>query len=148
MSRWYRYLSGMIVYAAALAVCALLSVRLAANAQAAGAGQEAQTLKNTYYDEWYEVSGDVLTLRLENHIPGYAWKLGSSNDELVKITDYYYDRYDDRIITMEAVPDRTGEVILTAVCMRDTLSRPIGRKQLRVHVYDDGRMSADEISSD
>ncbi len=143
MKRISRTLSVFLLYTMTIAVCALLSVRLVANASADAAQEQAEPVRGTYYDSWYELSEDAgrLTLKLENHIPGYVWKLGSSDDDLLDIVDYYYDEYGDRIILLEPQIGGKGSLILTAVCMRDIYSRPISRKQLRVDVHEDGSMS-------
>ena len=143
MKRISRTMSAFLLYTMTIAVCALLSVRMVANASADAAQEEAEPVGSTYYESWYELSEDaqVLTLRLENHIPGYSWKLGASDDDLLDIADYYYDEYDDRIIVLTGSGGEEGSLILTAACMRDIYSRPISRKQLRVHVYKDGHMS-------
>ena len=129
------------LYLVTLGGLAFSAVRI--SAQAAPPAAEAGPVRNSYYEEWYELSADQgeLTLRLENHIPGYSWKVGSSNDRLLRTTDYYYNKYDDRIITMVPAAGSEGDVTLTVSCMKDLDTKPIDRRQLSLHVAADGTIT-------
>ena len=136
------------VYMMIVAGGALGSMRIVANATSSEnlqGAQEVARASHDYYEKWYELDDGKLVLKLENHIPGYTWKLGSSNDSLLKTVDYYYDSYSDRIIILAPASGESGEVILTAACMKDIKSKPIDRRQLRVRIAADGQMALTEV---
>ena len=136
-------------YILAIGAGTLGSMRIVANAtstEESGEAGKMAHMSRSYYENWYEVSADgsELVLKLENHIPGYAWRLGSSNDNVLKTVDHYYDKYDDRIIVLEPSAGRSGDVVLTAACMKDINSKPIDRRQILVHIYEDGHLTVTE----
>ena len=132
------------LYALTIAVGALASTRLVALATPAEDAATVTNVSRGYYKEWYESTDGCIVLKLENHIPGYAWKLGTSNDDILKTTDTYYDKYGDRFIVLTPVDGEEGDVVLTAACMKDVNSKPIDRRQLFVSVRSDGSFTVRE----
>jgi len=127
---------------AAINLCLVILCGATFGANALTARADTAAEKTSAAEQWYEIDeeGEVLSIYLHNHVSGYDWRYGLSNDKLRQLHGHEIKEDDLDEEKSEAwrlylVPrDEDGDVEITFVCVKDSESDSIDTRTLKIRV--------------
>ncbi len=134
--RFLLFVSMLLVMAALAAAFAAPGI-FAARAEAAGPSPAPE--------EWYSLNedGTVLTVSLKDAQPSYMWKYGTSEPNIIQMSDRH-DEFHRWTVDFTPAGKETGDVQLTFHYLVNFDEKPLSIRTLSIHVDDDYRISLAE----